>query len=265
MLLPRRHYSQMTAGELSAARSEKWIAVLPLGATEQHGPHLPFETDTIIAQGVAERVAAQAPASLPFTVLPAEPVGYSVEHMDVEGSRTLAFDEAVNRWTGIGETLFAQGFRKFLMLNAHGGNSPLMTVVATELRVRLSMLAVATSWTRFIAPGHGISADEKAFGIHGGQIETAVMLALRPDLVNMARAADFPSQQAEHARSFTHLRAYGPHAYGWKMSDLNSLGVAGNAAAATPEQGESLLDTAADGIAALLGDIHAFNPPWLAA
>ncbi|MFP1632055.1 creatininase family protein [Zhengella sp. ZM62] len=264
MLLPRRHYTRMTAGEMSPARAQRWIAVLPLGATEQHGPHLPFETDTIIAQGVADRVAARAPQNLPFTVLPAEPVGYSVEHMDVAGTRTLAFDEAVNRWIGIGEGLFAQGFRKFLMINAHGGNSPLMTVVATELRVRLSMLAVATSWTRFIAPGGGVSAEEKAYGIHGGQIETAVMLALRPDLVDMARARDFPSAQAAHVRDFTYLRAYGPHAYGWKMSDLNADGVTGNAAAATPELGQALLDTAADGIAALLADMHAFNPPWLA-
>lgn len=264
MLLPRRHYNQMTAGEVSGARAGRWIAVLPLGATEQHGPHLPFETDTIIAQGVAARVGERARQTIPFTILPAEPVGYSIEHMDVEGSRTLAFDEAVNRWTGIGESLFRQGFRKLLMLNAHGGNSPLMTVVATELRVRLSMLAVATSWTRFIGPGNGISADEKAFGIHGGQIETAVMLALRPDLVDMAKARDFPSAQAAHVRDFTHLRAYGPHAYGWKMSDLNADGVTGNAAAATPELGQALLDTAADGIAALLADMHAFNPPWLA-
>ena len=127
------------------------------------------------------------------------------------------------------------------MLNAHGGNSPLMTVVATELRVRLSMLAVATSWTRFIAPGGGVSAEEKACGIHGGQIETAVMLALRPDLVDMARARDFPSAQAAHVRDFAHLRAYGPHAYGWKMSDLNADGVTGNAAAATPADGSATI------------------------
>ncbi|PHP66418.1 creatininase [Zhengella mangrovi] len=264
MLLPRRHYNQMTAGELSGAKAGGWIAVLPLGATEQHGPHLPFETDTIIAEGVAERLVKRAPAGLPLTILPAEPVGYSVEHLDVAGSRTLAFDEAVNRWIGIGERLFAQGFRKLLMLNAHGGNSPLMTVVATELRVRLSMLAVATSWTRFIVPGQGVSAEEKAFGIHGGQVETAVMLALRPDLVDMAQAADFPSAQADHAGTFTHLRAYGPHAYGWMMSDLNPQGVAGNASAATADLGETLLDTAADGLVALVRDIHAFNPPWLA-
>lgn len=262
MTLPDRDYSKMTADEASRARAGGWIAVLPLGATEQHGPHLPFETDTIIAQGVVARAAALAPGNLPVTFLPAEPVGYSVEHMDVAGTKTLAFDEAVNRWTGIGAALHAQGFRKFVMLNAHGGNSPLMTIVATELRMRLKMLAVATSWTRFIPPGM-VSADEKAYGIHGGEIETAVMLALRPDLVRMDQAADFPSAQAGHASEFKHLRAYGPHAYGWKMSDLNPYGVTGNAAAATAELGNRLIDAAAQGFVELLEDVQRFEAGWM--
>ena len=259
MSMPRRHYEEMTAGECSGAGAAGWIAVLPLGATEQHGPHLPFGTDTIIAEGVAARVIAKAPATLPFTVLPAEPVGYSVEHMDVAGSKTLTFGEAVNRWTGIGEKLHAQGFRKFVMLNAHGGNSPLMTVVATELRVRLNMLAVATSWTRFAPPPGLIDPDEKAIGIHGGLIETSVMLALRPDLVDMAKAANFPSRQSDFSRDYTHLRAYGPHAFGWKMADLNTQGVTGNAAAATAEVGEALIANAARGFVELLQDVHRFD------
>lgn len=264
MTMPSRHYRKMTAGEMSPARPDGWIAVLPLGATEQHGPHLPFETDTIIAQGVVDRVIALAPAQIPFTVLPVEPVGYSVEHMDVAGTKTLSFDEAVNRWIGIGADLHARGFRKFVMLNAHGGNSALMTIVATELRMRFSMLAVATSWTRFIPPGL-VTLEEKAVGIHGGEIETAVMLALKPDLVDMTKAADFPSAQSDFVARFTHLRAYGPHAFGWKMSDLNKAGVAGNAAAATAELGEKLLDAAAKGFVELLKDVHAFNPDWLGA
>ncbi len=259
MNLPRRHYREMTAGELSRAPGAGWIAVLPLGATEQHGPHLPFETDTIIAGGVAARAIEIAPESLPVTVLDAEPVGYSPEHMDVKGSKTLAFDEAVKRWIGIGEKLHGQGFRKFVMLNAHGGNSPLMTIVATELRVRLNMLAVATSWTRFAPPPDLVQPDEKALGIHGGLIETSVMLALRPDMVDMDRASDFPSAQTGFTRRFTHLRAYGPHAFGWKMADLNPQGVTGNAAAATAELGHALIDHAAAGFVELLQDVHRFD------
>jgi len=240
-----------------------WIAVLPLGAHEQHGPHLPFETDSLIAAGIAARVAETLPAGLPATFLPVEPVGYSIEHMDVAGTRTLAFDEAVHRWLGIAEGLHRLGIRKFVMLNAHGGNAPLMTIVATEARVRFGMLAVATSWTRFGQPDGWISAEDKAIDIHGGDIETSVMLALHPDRVDMSKAAAFPSRQTEFVRNFHHLRAYGPHAFGWKMSDLNPDGVAGNAANATAARGEELVAYAVKGIIQLLQDVHAFDAATL--
>ena len=248
----------MTASETNRA-GVRSVAVLPLGATEQHGPHLPFETDTIIAEGVATRVASLLPAGLEVHFLPVEPVGYSIEHLDVVGTRTLTFDEAVRRWIGIGEACHRQGCRRFVMLNAHGGNSPLMTIVATELRVRFDMLSVATSWTRFGYPPEIVSPEEKALGIHGGFIETSVMLALRPDLVDMDKARNFTSMQAVYEREFSHLRAYGPHAFGWKMSDLSPDGVVGNAAAANAEAGEMILDHAAKGIIELLDDVARFD------
>ena len=235
------------------------IVILPLGATEQHGPHLPFDTDSIIAAGVIARVEQLAENRLPLHVLPVEPIGYSVEHMDVAGTQTLAFDEAVSRWLGIAADAHRRGARKFVMLNAHGGNSPLMTIVATEARIRFGMLTVATSWTRFGYPDGLVSPAERAIGIHGGFIETSVMLALRPDLVDMTRAADFASAQSRYIDEFRHLRAYGPHAFGWKMSDLNPAGVAGNAAAATAEAGEAILDHAARGVLELLEDVARFE------
>lgn len=255
---PDPHFPQNDA-LLTPAAHARWIAVLPLGAHEQHGPHLPFNTDTLIAAGLVQRLIAALPADLPATFLPAEPIGYSIEHMDVAGTRTLAFDEAVLRWLGIAETLSRQGIRKFVMLNAHGGNAPLMTIVATEARVRFGMLAVATSWTRFGQPEGWISPVDKAVDIHGGDIETSVMLALHPDKVDMSKAANFPSRQSEFATRFTHLRAYGPHAFGWKMSDLNPDGVAGNAAAATAEKGEILIAHAVKGILELLRDVDRFD------
>jgi creatinine amidohydrolase len=236
-----------------------WIAVLPLGAHEQHGPHLPFETDTIIASGIAERLVAALPQDLPVTILPVEPIGYSIEHMDVEGTRTLAYDEAVTRWLGIAAELHSQGIRKLILLNAHGGNSPLLTIVATEARVRFDMLVVATSWTRFGQPDGWITPQDKAVDIHGGDIETSVMLALAPDRVDMTKARAFPSRQSEYAARYKHLRAYGPHAFGWKMSDLNPDGVSGNATAATAERGEQLIAHAVRSILELLDDVHGFD------
>jgi creatinine amidohydrolase len=230
-----------------------------LGAHEQHGPHLPFETDALIAAGLVSRLKAEMPAALPVTFLPVEPVSYSVEHMDVAGTRTLAFDEAVGRWLGLAEELHGNGIRKLVLFNAHGGNSPLLTVVATEARIRFGMLAVATSWTRFGQPEGWITPERKAIDIHGGDMETSVMLALWPNKVDMSKADNFGSRQTEFASRFRHLRAYGPHAFGWKMSDLNEKGVAGNAAAATAERGEALVAHAVKGMIELLEDVARFD------
>ena len=248
----------MTANETSH-EPQLHIGVLPLGATEQHGPHLPFETDTIIAAGVVERTGAILPKDLSVEFLPVEPIGYSIEHMDVAGTKSLRYDEAAERWIGLGAQAHQRGARRFVMLNAHGGNSPLMTIVATELRVRFGMLAVATSWTRFGYPPELVTPREKSLGIHGGLIETSVMLALRPDLVDMTKARDFTSAQEGFERDFTHLRAYGPHAFGWKMSDLSGDGVTGNASAASADIGEALLNHAARGFVELLQDIARFD------
>ena len=258
MLVPSFRFEDNDPALAPEARRD-WIAVLPLGAHEQHGPHLPFETDTLIAQGIVNRLKTALPAGLPVTVLPVESVGYSLEHMDVEGTKTLPFDTAIKRWLSIAEELSTLGIRKFVMLNAHGGNSPLMTIVATEARIRFGMLAVATSWTRFGQPDGWIGAEDKAVDIHGGDIETSVMLALHPDKVDMAKTRDFPSRQSEFARSFKHLRAYGPHAFGWKMSDLNTDGAAGNATAATIEKGEALLAHAVRGLVELVEDVNRFD------
>ncbi len=256
---PNRDYSQITDAEIDAADTSDWIAVLPLGAHEQHGPHLPLETDTIIASGIACKLAGALREDLPVTFLPTEAVGYSIEHMDYEGSRTLAFDEAILKWIRIGEALAARGIRKMLILNAHGGNSPLMTIIATELRVRCDMLCVATSWTRFITGGDVVTSEEKSFGIHGGDIETSVVLALQKDQVDMSKAENFVSFQQELNDSCKHLRAYGPHAFGWKMQDLNPKGVTGNAAVATVEKGEALIEQAVIGLSELLEEMHCFD------
>lgn len=249
----------MNAPDLSPEARRDWIAVLPLGAHEQHGPHLPFETDALIAEGLVERIIPQLPKDLPVTFLPVESIGYSIEHMDVTGTKTLSYAQAVERWLGIAEMLHGKGIRKFVMFNAHGGNSPLLTIVATEARVRFNMLAVATSWTRFGQPEGWITPQDKALDIHGGDIETSVMLALWPDRVDMTKAEKFASRQAQFAKDYKHLRAYGPHAFGWKMSDLNEHGVAGNASTATAERGEQLVTHAVTGIIELLQDMARFD------
>ncbi|MHC1548085.1 creatininase family protein [Phyllobacterium sp. K27] len=242
-----------------SSSSPNTIALLPLGAHEQHGPHLPLETDTLIVTGLINRLKPLLPSTLDIVFLPTEPIGYSIEHMDIVGTKSLRFDEAVYRWIGIGEDLAQRGVSKLIMLNAHGGNSPLMTIVATELRVRFNMLAVATSWTRFGLPAGLISPEEKAIDIHGGFIETSVMLSLYPELVKMSEAGNFTSNQNRFASEYKHLRAYGPHAFGWKMSDLNKQGVAGNASLATAQAGEAIIAHSLKGIVELIDDVAKFD------
>jgi len=151
----------MEANEIRGTDTSEWIAVLPLGATEQHGPHLPLETDTLIAEGVVGRLKKSLPKRLKVTFLPVEPVGYSPEHSDYPGSRSLAFDEAVKRWIAIGENLSALGIQKLVLPNAHVRNSPLLTLAATELRGRFNLFFVATSSPRMARP-EGLLADPDA-------------------------------------------------------------------------------------------------------
>lgn len=242
-----------------SAEASRRIAVLPLGAHEQHGPHLPFETDAIIAEAVAARLSDRLAGKEEIEILPVEREGYSPEHMDYKGTRSLGYAQAVNRWIGIGEELGRRGCRRMVMLNAHGGNSPLMTIVATELRVRLSMLCVATSWTRFGAAEGLFPPEEISLGIHAGAIETSVMLALRPDLVRMEGLANFDSEQARLEQECRWLRAYGRHAFGWKMQDLNPAGAVGDARLASAAKGEEMLERAVEGLAELVGEVAAFD------
>ena len=235
------------------------IAILPLGATEQHGAHLPFETDSLIAAGIVDRLSARLVADDKIIFLPLEEVGYSPEHLDYRGSNSLNYYAAIEKWIGIGEGLNSNGIRKLILLNAHGGNSPLLTIVATELRIQFSMLAVATSWTRFGTPQRLITPEELAYGIHGGEIETSVMMALHPDLVDLEKLENFPSLQEELVENNQYLRAYGKHAFGWKMQDLNLKGVVGNAALATTSKGEMLLDHAVEGLLQLVEEVKQFN------
>jgi len=249
----------MDDAAIANADCSDWICVLPLGAHEQHGPHLPFETDTLIAEGIASRLAERLDPELPVSFLGVEVTGYSPEHMDFVGTRTLSHEDALSRWIGIGENLAGKGVRKLLLLNAHGGNSPLLSIVATELRVRFDMLCVATNWTRFLQVGDVVSAHEKDFGIHGGDIETSVMLVLAPEKVALDRAENFPSFQMEITKNNTHLSAYGRHAFGWKMQDLNRQGVVGDASAANPAKGEAMLEMALMGLETLISEMHRFD------
>ncbi len=169
----------------------RWIAVLPLAATEQHGPHLPFETDVLIGEAYLARVRETLPQDIPVTFLPIEPVGISTEHLAYPGTQTLTTDAALKKWMALGDDIAQMGVRKLIIITSHGGNSAAMALIAQDLRAKHAMLAVTTSWSRFGLPTGSFPADEVRYGIHGGAIETAIMLAAYPQQVKQDQIANF--------------------------------------------------------------------------
>lgn len=240
------------------SKTNETIVILPFGAYEQHGPHLPNNTDTIIATKLAEKLD-EVIDLFEIKLLPTEEIGYSIEHLDFGGTKSLTYHGAIDRWLGIIKQQYELGYRKILLLNAHGGNSPLLTIVATEARVKWNMLVVATHWTRFGLPAELTPALDKSIDIHAGEIETSIMLSIQPDLVKMDHAENFASKQSDYTASFKYLRAYGAHAFGWKMNDLNDQGAVGNASRATAQKGELIINHAVSGLKDLVTDMSQFK------
>lgn len=214
---------------------ESVIAILPTAAIEQHGPHLPVGTDTMIAEGMLAELRSQCPEDIDIRILPVQAVGKSNEHLHAPGTLTLSADNALRAWTEIGLSVARAGIRKLVIVNSHGGNLDLISILSRELRVNAGMLAVKCQWGAFGAPEGLFSERENAFGIHGGDRETSLILHFRPETVSMKDAKDF-SSSAEAAA----IPPIGPISYGWVASDLNPAGTVGEAHLATAEKGGAL-------------------------
>ncbi|WP_448951100.1 creatininase family protein [Labrys neptuniae] len=257
--LPRRHWFEMTTEEFRTGDTADWIAVLPIAAVEQHGPHLPVGVDSLIMQGYLDRTIPLIPADIPATFLPIQTIGKSNEHLEFPGTISLSAETVIRAWVEIGESVHRAGIRKLLIVNSHGGNMAAMDIVARELRVRHGMLVAFTSWHMFGYPEGLYSADETRLGIHAGEIETALMLAFRPDLVHMDKAKDFRPVTYEMEQTFKYLRTGRPGGFGWMAQDIRPEGAAGDAAKATPEHGARSADFGAQALVDLLRDIRDFD------
>ncbi|MGH6822908.1 MAG: creatininase family protein, partial [Methylocella sp.] len=238
----KRFWAEMTWTDFHARDMARAIAVLPLTATEQHGPHLPLGTDTFIMEGYIAKVVPRVPQELPVLFLPVQNCGLSIEHADFPGTLSLPAEPLINAWTKLCECVHRTGCRKLVLLNSHGGNTAILDIIAHDLRARLGMLVVLASWRRFGAPDGLFSAHEQAYGIHAGEIETSLMLKFRPDLVREEEAADFASRSVEMEREFNWLRTGRPTGFGWMSQDLSASGAMGNAAAANARKGAACAD-----------------------
>lgn len=259
MKRPKVYWQDMTTLDFSSGDVASWIAILPVAAIEQHGPHLPISTDRIIGEGLLRAALEHLTSEIPVTCLPMQAIGKSNEHISSPGTLTYKWQTIIQSWIELGESVHRAGLRKLIIINSHGGNAALIDIVAQELRVRFDMLVVATSWMRFGVPDDLFSRFELSYGIHGGDIETSLMLHLRPDLVTMDQAQDFHSTQLDLIDEFKYLRAHGPVSFGWKAQDLNGKGATGNAALATAEKGKTVMNFQAAAFVDLCHDVHNFD------
>jgi creatinine amidohydrolase len=264
-LLPPRDWTEIHWPEIAVAEPARWIAVLPLAATEQHGPHLPLGTDVMIAQAYLERVRQHLPVKLPATFLPLQPVGISIEHLDYPGTLTLPTETALKSWMALGESVARAGLKKLVIVTSHGGNSAAMTLVAQDLRAQLGLFVVATSWSRFGTPNGLFDADELRHGIHGGAVETSIMLARFGEHVRQDKIADFRPASVAMEKKYRWLSTQRPAPFAWQAQDLHPSGAIGDARQASADKGERLLDHGARAFIELLGDVDKFDVKALSA
>ena len=262
-LLPPRDWTDIHWPDLGGAGTDRWIAVLPLAATEQHGPHLPLGTDVMIAQAYLARVRELLPDSIPATFLPLQPVGISTEHVGYPGTLTLPTEVALRSWMALGESVARAGIKKLVMVASHGGNSAAMTLVAQDLRAQCGLLAIATAWSRFGAPDGMFSAEELRHGVHAGAVETSIMLARYPQTVRRDAIADFRPSSVAMEKDYRWLSAHRPAPFAWQAQDLHGSGAAGDATLASAEKGERLIDHGARAFCELLADVDKFDVKML--
>ena len=259
---PIRFWADLKSPDFARLDLARCIAVLPVAAIEQHGPHLPLNVDATLADGVVQATLPHLPHELPVLFLPTQAIGFSPEHTAFAGTLTLKAETVIRLWTEVAESVAATGVKKLVLLNAHGGQVGMLDIVARDLRARLGLLVYSVNWFNLPLVGDNgervnelFSAEEHRFGIHAGDIETSMMLALKPEQVDMAKAQDFHSTSKDRARKFAILGDGKSAKLAWQMQDYNPQGAAGNAAAATAEKGRAVLSAAGRSLAKLLVEI----------
>ncbi|WP_137131684.1 creatininase family protein [Rhizobium sp. FY34] len=252
------YWNELNTLDFAGLSADSTIAILPLASTEQHGPHLPVATDVAIAHGMLTELKRQRPDDLGILVLPTQEIGKANEHIHGPGTLSFGAELLIPMWTAIGGKVAEAGVKKLVMVNSHGGNLDIMNIVAREMRVRFNMAVVATQWGRFGHPDGLISAREQAFGIHGGEVETSLMLHFRPELVRMDKAQNFISRAEEMKQHSRFLQPLPPHTLAWIAHDLNPHGVVGDASAGTAEKGGVICRHQVSGFIELLRDLERY-------
>lgn len=257
-------WADLTGPELAAladARDDA-VAVLPMAAIEQHGPHLPLSTDVDIGKGLLDAAIDNHRAgasTTPLVVLPSMTIGASLEHADWAGTLSLSHEAAIAQITALGAAVARAGIRRLVLFNSHGGNKAVLDIAALKLRATHGMLVVKANYFRFAPPDAALPAAELAHGLHGGALETSLMLHIAPQKVRRDRLAAFTALGETRAADALSVLPEGDAAFAWLARDLNPLGVAGDTRLASAERGASLCAHFADRLAVIFAETAAFD------
>jgi creatinine amidohydrolase len=255
--MPQRYWQNLTTTDFAELDAETAVALLPVAAIEQHGPHLPLATDALINEAIVAAALARVSDGLDVLALPALTVGASLEHTSFAGTLCLEPETLLAAWRQVGASVVRAGVRKLVILNTHGGQTGLVDIVALDLRARYRMLVARANYSKFGLPA-GVFPDDALDGdIHGGLLETSLMLHIAPDLVRTSAARNFSGLPAELADRNTWLGVERPVGFGWLSEDLTASGASGNAAAADAERGAAYLEHIVTGLVQLLAEVAA--------
>ncbi len=251
-----RHWSSLTSRQVADLAVRDPVAVLPLAAVEQHGPHLPLGTDLEIARGILAEALQLLPPEFPVLVLPSQAAGASLEHEGFPGTLSLDAGLLEGLIDAVGASVAAAGIRRLVLFNSHGGNRATLDTTALRLRREHGLLVVKATYTRFPRPpGVDLPEVEWRHGFHGGAPETAMMLHLRPDLVDAGAFGAFPSL-GEGMEGV--LGPEGAASFAWLAGDLHPSGVVGDPRRATAAMGKQMVSHYAQVLARVLEEARGF-------
>ena len=234
------YWQDLTTNDIERCDRDATVVILPVGATEQHGPHLPLSTDSLIARAIAAEALRHGSDAVTLLVLPPLDIGHSLEHRNSAGTLTLDADIVLGTWRAIGASVGSAGFRRLVILNAHGGQRSIVDLAAVYLRAEQGLSVARANYFSFGMPDGLFAADEVRLGIHGGEVETSLMLHIAPELVRREHLQNFAYR--DPARADNAVLGYEkPVGLGWLGEDLSAHGVVGNAANADAQRGERYL------------------------
>ncbi|MCW4153038.1 creatininase family protein [Halomonas sp. 18H] len=248
------HWETLHAPDIPALIDDSSVAIMVLGAIEQHGAHLPLSTDRDIGEGLLAAMLERTSPEQSVFVMPSLQVGASEEHLGFPGTLSLPAPVAQATIEAIGDGLAASGIRRLMLLNSHGGNQAIMQQAGLTLRRRHGMLVVKAPYMKIALPEGWLPPQELAHGLHGGALETAMMRHLHPQRVNTRAMGHPPSVGERLASEQTRLGPEGIASFAWLAQDLHPDGVVGDAGLGSAALGERLINHYAGALAKTLED-----------